>query len=76
MEGRTGQISENKKTGIWTAQVCYKNTNGKRTAIQRTADNKTDARKLLKQLLEKLENGGREAIDAEKLNFYNLADYY
>lgn len=76
MKERTGQISENKKTGIWTARVCYKNTNGKRTAIQRTADNKTDAKKLLKQLLEKLDNGGREAIDAEKLTFNDLADYY
>jgi len=76
MKERTGQISENTKTGIWTARVCYKNTNGRRTAIQRTADNKTDAKKLLKQLLEKLENGGREAIDAEKLTFNDLADYY
>ena len=67
MKERTGQISENTKTGIWTARVCCKNTNGKRTAIQRTAENKTDAKKLLKQLLEKLENGGRKAIDAEKL---------
>lgn len=76
MKERTGQISENTKTGIWTARVCYKNTNGKRTAIQRTADNKTDAKKLLKQLLEKLDAGGRKAIDAEKLTFNDLADYY
>jgi hypothetical protein len=76
MKERTGQISQNKKTGIWTARVCYKNSNGKRTAIQRTAESKTDARKILKQLLEKLENGGREAIDAEKLTFNDLADYY
>ncbi len=76
MKERTGQISENTKTGIWTARVCYQNTNGKRTAIQRTANNKTDAKKLLKQLLEKLDNGGREAIDADKLTFNDLADYY
>jgi integrase len=76
MKERTGQIFENRKNGLWTARVCYKNTNGKRTAIQRTADNKTDARKILKQLLEKLENGGRKEIDAEKLLFNDLADYY
>ena len=76
MKERTGQIIENKKKGLWTARVCFQNTNGKRTAIQRTADNKTDARKILKQLLEKLENGGREEIDAEKLLFNDLADYY
>ncbi len=76
MRERIGQIFENKKTGSWVARVAYKNTNGKKTAIQQTAKNKEDAKKLLKQLLEKLENGGRKAIDAEKLTFNDLADYY
>ena len=76
MREKTGQIFENKKNGCWIARVCYQNSNGKRTAVQRMAENKSDARKILKQLLEKLENGGREAIDAEKLTFNDLADYY
>jgi len=76
MKERTGQIFENNKNGLWTARVCYKNKNGKRTAIQRTAESKADAKNILKQLLEKLESGGREAIDAEKLIFNDLADYY
>jgi integrase len=76
MKERTGQVFENKKNGLWTARVCYKNTNGKRTAIQRTADNKTDARKLLKQLLEKLESGGRKVLDVQKLTISDLVDYY
>jgi integrase len=76
MKQRTGQIFENKKNGLWTARVCYNNTNGKRTAIQKTAIDKADAKKILKQLLEKLENGGRETIDAEKLTLNDLADYY
>jgi integrase len=56
--------------------VAYKNTNGKKTAIQRTAKNKEDAKKILKKLIEKLGDGGRKAIDAEKLTFNDLADYY
>lgn len=76
MREKTGQIFENKKNGLWTARVCYKNTNGKKTAIQRTATSKSEAGKILKQLLEKLESGGRNAIDAEKLTFNDLADYY
>lgn len=76
MREKIGQIFENKKTGHWTARVCYKNTNGKKTAIQRTAESRTDAKKILQQLLEKLGNGGRKAIDAEKLTFNDLADYY
>ncbi len=42
MKERIGQIFENKK-GLWTARVCYKNKNGKRTAIQQTAENKSEA---------------------------------
>lgn len=76
MRERTGQIFENTKNGLWTARVCYKNKNGKRTAIQRTAESKADAKRILKQLLEKLENGGRKAIDAEKLTFNDLVDFY
>ncbi len=76
MRERIGQIFENKKTGNWVARVAYKNTNGKKTAIQRTAKNKENAKKILKKLIEKLDEGGRQTIDAEKLTFNDLADYY
>jgi len=76
MRERTGQIFQNKKNEKWVARVCYKNSNGKRTAIQRNAENKSDARKILKELLTKLEKGGRQTIDAEKLTFNDLIDYY
>ncbi len=76
MKEKVGQIFEHKKTGHWVARVCYRNTNGKKTAIQRTSKDKEDAKKLLKELLEKFENGGRQAIDAEKITFNELADYY
>jgi integrase len=76
MRERTGQIFENKKKNHWTARVCYKNSNGKRTAIQRNAQDKAEAKKILKQLLETLEKGGRQAIDIEKLTFEDLCLYY
>lgn len=75
MRERTGQVYKNKK-GLWIARVCYKNTNGKRTAIQQVAKSEADARKVLARLLEKLENGGRKEIDAEKITFNNLADFF
>jgi hypothetical protein len=50
MRERTGQILENKETNKWIARVCYKNSNGKRTAIQRIAESKTDTKKALKQI--------------------------
>lgn len=76
MRERTGQIFQNKKNSKWIARVCYKNTNGKRTAIQRETENKPEAKKALKMMLGTLEKGGREAIDIEKLTFNDLADYY
>lgn len=75
MKERTGQIFENKK-GLWVARVCYQNKNGRRTAIQQTAETKTEASKVLRKLLDKLDTGGREAIDAEKITFSELADFY
>lgn len=76
MRERTGQIYQSKKTSEWIARVCYKNSNGKRTAIQRKAESQSDAKKVLKQLLEKLDNGGRMAIEVEKVTFNDLVDYY
>jgi integrase len=64
------------KNGNWYARVCYKNSNGKRTSIKRKADNKTHAKQLLKQLIETLDNGGRKAIDAERMTVNDLCDYY
>lgn len=76
MKERIGQLFENKKTGKWVARVAYKNTNGKKTAIQKTAETEEGAKKLLKKLIDKVENGGRKEIEADKMSFNDLADYY
>ena len=76
MKPRTGQIFQNKRNGAWTARVSYTNKNGKRTAVQRQAESKTEARSVLKELLATLEKGGRSAFDAEKLTINDLCDYY
>ncbi len=76
MKQRTGQVFQDKKTGDWIARVCYKNKNGKRTAVQRKAENKTQAKQVLAELLDVLEKGGRKAIDAEKMTFSDLVNYY
>lgn len=77
MRERTGQIFQDKKgKGNWIARLCYSNSNGKRTAIQRKAENKTQAREILKGLLETVDKGGRKAIDAEKMTVNDLCDFY
>lgn len=72
---KIGQLFLNER-GKWVARVAYKNTNGKKTAIQQTAKTREEAQKLLEELIDKLKNGGRKVIDAEKMTFNNLADYY
>lgn len=76
MRERTGQLYLDKKSGNWIARVGYYNTNGKRTAIQRRAANKTEARRLLSELLITVSRGGREAIEAERKTFNDIVDYY
>jgi integrase len=76
MRERTGQIKEDKERKIWIARVCYKNRNGKRTAIQRSAPSKAEARAKLKELLSTLNKGGRESVDREKLTVNDLVEYF
>lgn len=76
MRERTGQVLFNKKLNHWVARVGYTNSNGKRTAVQRKAGNKVEAKAIVKELIGKLANGGREIIEIEKLSFNDLANYY
>jgi integrase len=76
MKTRTGFVYKDKKTGNFYARVCYTQENGKRTSIKRKVENITHGKQVLKELTSTFENGGREAIDAEKITFNDLCDYY
>lgn len=76
MRERTGQVSFNKKLNHWVARVGYTNSNGKRTAVQRKAESKVQAKAIVKELIGKLAEGGREILEIEKLSFNDLANYY
>lgn len=76
MRTRTGYVYQDQQTGNWYARVCYRQNNGKRTSAKRSAPSKAAAKKALKQLLHTLENGGRKALETEKLTFNELCDYY
>lgn len=76
MKTRTGFVYKDKKTGNFYARVCYTQENGKRTSIKRKVENITHGKQVLKELTSTFENGGREALDAEKMTFNDLCDYY
>lgn len=65
MRERTGQVFQ-KKNGSWVARVCYKNTNGKRTAVQQTAESEGEAKKELGKMLEKLDVGDERRLILKK----------
>jgi integrase len=76
MKTRTGYVYQDTKTGFWYARVTYTDSTGRRKDVKRRADNKTNAHTLLKKLINTLDTGGGSAIEAEKLTFKDLSDYY
>ena len=74
MKDRSGYIYE--RNGKWVARVTIKDNQGKRRNLKRTAKTKSEAKELLKTLLQKLGTEGLKGIDAEKLTFNDLANYY
>ena len=76
MRIRTGYVYKDSKTGVWYARVTYTDNKGKRKDIKQRADSKTDAHNALKRVINKLDTGGGEALEAEKVTFKSLCDFY
>jgi hypothetical protein len=73
---RSGYVYQHPKTGAWTARITFTDSHGKRQDIRRTAENKTAAKTLLKELVNKIEVKGEVAIAAEKMTFRDLVEKY
>lgn len=72
---RSGFIIE--KGGKIYARICYTDSTGKRRELKRRAEDRTEARKLLKQLREQLDSDDREQrLAAERMTFEQLAKRY
>lgn len=74
MKERSGYVYEEK--GKWIARVTVRDSRGKRRNIKRTAKTKSEAKDLLKALLQQIESEGLKGLDAAKLTFDDLAKYY
>ncbi|HEX8922116.1 MAG TPA: site-specific integrase [Pyrinomonadaceae bacterium] len=72
---RSGYVFQNKK-GAWYARTTITDNNGKRRNVKRRAQDKQDAKRLLKRLLKELDAEGVKAVDLSKLTFNDLADFY
>lgn len=75
MKERTGYIAQD-KNGKWFARITITGANGKRRNIKRCANDKADAKGILKKLSRQLEDEGEKGIEAARLTFNDLADFY
>lgn len=76
MRIRQGYVYKDKATGCWYARITATDERGKRKDIKKRASDKTQATKFLKQLNTTLDTRGVEAVEAEKLTFDDLSEYY
>ncbi len=75
MKSRKGYVYQEKK-GIWYARFTFTDNSGKRRNVKRRAENKTNGEQILKKLIQDFDNGGIARIDAEKVTFNELCDFY
>ncbi|MGA9771046.1 MAG: site-specific integrase [Blastocatellia bacterium] len=62
--------------GVPYARVRWTDEHGKRKEKMKKADNASHANLLIKQMLRELDDYGLESLDAERMTFADLADYY
>ena len=60
----------------WFARFDYTDEAGKRRTVRRRAENKTHAKELLRDLLQKHRDHSDQLLDGERMTFAVLADYY
>lgn len=72
---RSGYVYQDKQ-GAWYARTTITNVSGKRRNIKRRAKDKSDAKDTLKIILRQLDDEGSKVVDAARMTFNDLADYY
>lgn len=73
---RTGCVIKRKDRDGWWARLSYSDKSGERRTLQRKADNRTEAKLLLKKMLREVEDHGPEIVEADKMRFAALAKIY
>jgi integrase len=71
-----GYIYYDKQEDCWYARVTITDGKGKRRNLKKRAKDKSVAKEILKSLLGEIEEKGCKAIDATRMSFNDLANYY
>lgn len=64
------------KAGKWYARLTFTDEKGKRRNLVRRAQNVSNAKVILKELINELESQGSRSIDASRMTVADLCDYY
>jgi integrase len=70
---RSGMIFERGK-GIWYARVTFTDPTGRRRYVKRRAENKSDARDIIKRLLREIDESGGAVVDGNGLTLGKYLD--
>jgi integrase len=68
--------TEVEKNGRWYGRVRYTTAEGKRKDLWLPAKNKSNASELVQEKLQELKEHGEKSIDASRMTFLELADYF
>jgi integrase len=72
---RSGYVFQDNQ-GRWYARTTVTDRQGNRRNIKRRAKDKSDAKQVLKTILRQIEDEGEKGVDASRMTFNVLADFY
>lgn len=73
---KTGCVIKRKDRPGWWVRLPYRDEFGKQRIIQRKVENRTEGGKLLKKLMQDIEQHGAKIIDGDRMTFAQLANHY
>lgn len=75
MKARKGYVYE-EKAGRWYARFTYTDNGGRRHNVKRRVRSKSHGNDVLKQLIREFDKGGAEQVEAGRVDFNQLCDFY
>lgn len=75
MKARKGYVFQ-VKGGVWCARFTFTDNGGKRRNVRRRATSKSHGEEVLKEIIREFDKGGAEQLDAARITFNELCDFY
>jgi integrase len=76
MKSNKGSIYFDRKRNSWHVRITFTDVRGKRKDIKKKVENQAEGNKYLKEVINIYDTSGIKGINAEKVTFDSLANYY